>query len=64
MATDIATTRAEVIVRLLILKMASTRVVETSVAYSSPSQDYSHPGDHFQSRYITPGFKTFYSNLL
>ena len=50
MATDIATTRAEAIVRLSTLKMASAQVVETSVAINSPSYDSSHPGDHFQSR--------------
>ena len=33
-------------------KMASAQVVETSVANNSPSQDFSHPDDHFQSRYI------------
>ena len=37
------------------LKMA----VEPSVANNSPSQDSSHPGDNFQSRYVIPRFKTF-----
>jgi len=34
--------------------MASThcQVVKTSVANNSPSQDCSHPDDHFQSRQI------------
>ena len=39
--------------------MASTQVVETSVAKDSPSQDSSHPVDHFQSRYVTPDLKPF-----
>ena len=30
---------------------------ETSIANNSPSQDSSHPDDHFQSKYVTPGFK-------
>ena len=30
--------------------MASARVVETSVANNSPTQDSSHPDDRFQSR--------------
>ena len=40
------------------LKIASTQVVETSVAYNSP-QDSSHSDDHFQSSYGTAGFKQF-----
>ena len=45
--------------------MPSTQVVETSVANNSPSQDSSHPDDHFQSRYVTPGFKPFsYKQIL
>ena len=43
----------------LTLKMASAQVVETSVANNSPCQDSNHPDDHFQSRYVTPGFKPF-----
>ena len=39
--------------------MASAQVVETLVANNSPSQDSNHPDDHFQSRYVTPGFKPF-----
>ena len=39
------------LVRDLTLKVASARVVQTSVANNSPSQDSSHPDDHFQSRY-------------
>ena len=35
----------------LTLKMASARVAQTSVANNSPSQDSSHPDDHFQSRH-------------
>ena len=41
------------------MKMASAEVVEMSVTNNSPSQDSSHPDDHFQSRYVTPGFKPF-----
>ena len=33
--------------------------VETLVANNSPSQDFSHPDDLFQSRYVTPRFKPF-----
>ena len=36
----------------LTLKMASPVVVETSVSNRSPSQESSHPDDHFQPRYI------------
>ena len=32
--------------------MASALVVETSVTNNSPSQDFNHPDDLFQSRYI------------
>ena len=39
--------------------MTSAQLVETSVANNSPSQDSNHPDDLFQSRYVTPGFKTF-----
>ena len=38
---------------------ASIAVVETSVANNSPSQDSNYPDDHFQSRYVSPGFKPF-----
>ena len=44
----------------LTLKMTFALVVETSVANNSPSQDSSHPDDHFQSRYVTPGFKPLF----
>ena len=40
-------------------RMASVQVVETSVTNNSPSQDFHHPDDRFQSRYVTPGFKPF-----
>ena len=33
------------------LKMVSAQVVETSVTNNSPSQDFNHPDDLFQSRY-------------
>ena len=39
--------------------MASTQVVETSVANNGPSQDSSHPDDYIQSGYVAPGFKPF-----
>ena len=39
--------------------MASAQVVETLVTNSSPFQDSNHPGDLFQSRYVTPGFNPF-----
>jgi len=39
--------------------MASSQVVEMSVANNGPSQDSSHPDDHFQSRYVTPWLKPF-----
>ena len=35
----------------LTLKMASTKVVETSVTDNSPSQESSHQDDLFQSRF-------------
>ena len=37
---------------ILTLTMASTQVVETSLANNSPSQDSYHPDDLFQSRYM------------
>ena len=43
----------------LTLKIASAQVVESSVKNNSPSQDSNHPDDHFQSTYVTPGFKPF-----
>ena len=43
----------------LTLKMASAQLGETSVTNNSPSQDFNHPDDLFQSRYATPGFKPF-----
>ena len=30
-----------------------------SVSNNSPSRNSSHPDDHFQSRYVTPGFRPF-----
>ena len=45
----------------LTLKMASALVVETSVANNSPSEDSTHLDDHFQSRYVTPGFKPLFN---
>ena len=58
MATEVSTTFAEAIFRLLTLKMASVQVVKAPFAKSSPSQDSSHI-DFFLSRYVTPGFKPF-----
>ena len=46
------------------LKIASAQVVETSLANNSPFQDSNHPDDHFQSRYVTPGFKLFATHSL
>ena len=43
----------------LTLNMASAQVVEKSVAHNTPSQGSNHADDHFQSRYVTPGFKPF-----
>ena len=40
--------------------MASSQVVQMSVAKHSPSQDPSPPDDDFQSRYVTPGLKPSY----
>ena len=37
----------------LTLMMASALVVETSLANNSPFQDFTHPHDHFQLRYVT-----------
>lgn len=42
------------------LKMASAQVFKTSVTNNIPSQDPNHPDHHFQSRYVTPGFKTIF----
>ena len=41
-------------------KVASTQVVEMSVANNSPSWDSNQPDDRFKSRYVTPGFKSFF----
>ena len=41
LVTDVSTTHAEAIFRDL--KMASARVVETSVTNNSPSKDFNHP---------------------
>ena len=48
----------------LTLKMASAQVIKMSVTNNSPSQDSmaSHPDDHFQSKYVNPGFKPFSYN--
>ena len=58
LATDVSTICAEAIFR--VKKMASTLVVETSVANKSPchDQDSSHPDNHFQSRYRTVSSET------
>ena len=39
--------------------MASAQVVATPVNNNSSFQDSNHPGDLFQLRYVTPGFKPF-----
>ena len=65
LVTDVSTTCAEAIFRVktrvktLTMKMASAQVVEMSVTNNSPSQDSTHPDDLFQSRYVTPGLKSF-----
>ena len=48
--TDVSTTCAEAIFRVKPL---------TSITNNSPSQDSNNPDDLFQSRYVTPGFKSF-----
>ena len=55
--TDVATTRAEVI--LLTLTMTSAKVVETSVNVitNSTFQDYTDPDGH-----TSPAYKVFVSN--
>ena len=45
------------VIGVLFLKMASTQVVQTSIANNSQPQDSNHPDNHFQSRYVIPGFK-------
>jgi len=37
----------------------SALVVETPASPNNPSQDSNHPDDHFQLRFMTPGFKPF-----
>ena len=44
--------------------IATAQVVETSLANNTPFQDSNHPDDHFQSRYVTPGFKLFTTHSL
>ena len=39
--------------------MAPGQVVKTLVTSNNTSQDSNHEDDHFQSTYITPGFKPF-----
>ena len=39
--------------------MASAKFVEMPLANNNPSQGSSHPHDHFQSRYVTPGYGPF-----
>ena len=46
----------------LTLKVTTAQIVQTSVANNSPSQDSSHPDDHSQSWYVTPGFLKIYLN--
>ena len=63
LGTDVSTTCAEPTFRIkssiTTLKMTSAQVVKKSVAIQSPSQCFSNPNDHFQSRYVAPGFKPF-----
>ena len=46
--------------------MASAQVVEMSVADNSPSQDFNHPDDHFQSKcfYYFCILSQIYHNIL
>ena len=37
----------------------STLIAKDHLGDWSPEKDSSHPDDLFQSRYVTPGFKTF-----
>ena len=37
----------------------SALVAEMSASHNNRSQDSNHPDDHFQSRYVIPGFKPF-----
>ena len=46
--TDVATDGAEASFKV---KMASAQVVKTSVTNNSPSQNFNHPDDLFQSRF-------------
>ena len=39
-------------------------LLELSLTNNSPSQDFNHPNDLFQSRYVSPGFKPFSYPLL
>ena len=60
--TDVSTTCAEAIFRVKWKNEEETSVsneVEMSVTNNSPCQDSNHPDDLFQSRYVTPGFKSF-----
>ena len=50
--------------QLMTPKVASAQVVETSLTNNSLSQDSSHPDDHFQSRYVSPGLNTLILLLL
>ena len=45
------------VIGVIFLKMASTQVVQTSITNNSPPQDSNHLDNHFQLRYVTPGFK-------
>ena len=61
MASHILSKRVHIVETLrgnqLSLKMASAHIVEMSVVNNDSSQDSSHPDDHFQSKYVIPGFK-------
>ena len=64
-ACDLINCSRSVFRYFLTLKVASAQVIETSVTNNSPSQDSNRPDDHFQSRYVTPGFKSFsYSTIV
>ena len=57
MLTDVSTTRAEAIIRVMM--MASARVVETSVNTNNSPQDYTTNLDDHSNHIDSPGFKPF-----
>ena len=51
--------RLPIIIIIIIIKMTSAQVVETSVTNNSSFQNYTHPDDHTLRTTDTPGFKPF-----